>query len=330
MKRLAQYGALALSVCIIAYAALFLVPPRAGGAVIGVHFSKQHAVSLGLDWQETYRALLDDLSVRRVRLSANWPDVEPQPGTFDFRDLDWMMDEANTRGASVLLAVGRRLPRWPECHIPDWATQLPDAEQQEAIERVIRVVVERYRAHPALVMWQVENEPFLSVFGECPELDVASLQREVEIVRALDPHHDILITDSGELSFWHRAARVGDRLGTTMYRVVWSRFVGYWSYDTFIPAAWYRLKAFLVGVSPEHMVISELQAEPWAPHGDVTVLPIVEQRRSMDAERFLRNVAFARSTGFREIYLWGAEYWYWLRAHGDASMWETARGVLKE
>ncbi|MDO8425692.1 MAG: beta-galactosidase [bacterium] len=327
-RRIFLGGAAAFGVLVLTYIALFLVPPAQGTEVIGVHFAPAHAQYLGLDWRAAYRALLDDLGVRRLRLAAYWPEVEPHDGELNFRALDWMMDEAADRGATVVLGVGRRLPRWPECHIPEWARALPDSVQQERIERVITAAVERYRSHPALGMWQVENEPFLAVFGECPALDRASLQREVDIVRALDPGRNVLITDSGELSLWRRASRVGDRLGTTMYRVVWSPVFGYVSYAPFLPAAGYRLKAFLVGMPPERMVIAELQAEPWVQNGDIAGTPIAEHRRSMDAERLRNNVAFARATGFHEVYLWGAEYWYWLKEQGDASLWDAAREVF--
>lgn len=321
--------ALIMSVCIIAYATLFLVPPRTDGArVLGVHFARQQAEALGLDWRAAYRAILGDLGVRAVRLAAYWPSVEPSQGQWDFTDLDWMMDTAADHGATVVLAVGRRLPRWPECHVPEWARALPPTEQQAAVERVVRAVVERYRGHPALAMWQVENEPFLRIFGECPKVDAADLAREVALVRSLDPRSDVLITDSGELSFWLRAPRYGDRFGTTMYRVVWVPFIGYWSYDTFIPPAFYRLKAFLARVPSDFMVIAELQAEPWVPQGRLADLPPAMRRRSMDAARLRQHLAFARATGFREVYLWGAEYWYWLKEHGDPSLWNAAREAL--
>lgn len=229
-----------------------------------------------------------------------------------------------------MLVVGRRLPRWPECHVPDWARSLPEREQQGRIVALMRDVVERYRAHPSLAMWQVENEPFLTFFGECPPPDRTSFEREIALVRALDPSHPILITDSGELSMWMRTAAAGDLLGTTMYRVVWNKLVGYWSYDLLIPPAFYRLKAWLAGKPPDRMVVAELQAEPWIPKGDIFTTALDEQRKSMDAARFRKHIAFARATGFRAVYLWGAEYWYWLKdRQNDASLWEAAREVFR-
>ncbi|MBI4450029.1 beta-galactosidase [Candidatus Uhrbacteria bacterium] len=323
--------AITIGVLLVGYVALFFVPVVQHEPVWGVQYSKIHAEWIGIDWKQAYAALLDDVGVRRVRLGAYWPEIEPAEGVREFAHLDWLMNEAAARGAAVVLAVGRRLPRWPECHVPDWARALPEKTQRERIVALMRDVVERYRSHPALAMWQVENEPFLTLFGECPAMDDAQFIRERDLVRSLDPSHPILITDSGELSTWMRTAPAGDFLGTTMYRVVWNRLVGYWSYDLVIPPAFYRLKAWLAGKPADRMIVAELQAEPWIPSGDVFSTSLDEQRRSMDATRLGRHAAFARATGFREVYLWGAEYWYWLKtARNDASMWEAAQEILRK
>lgn len=320
-----------IGVLLVGYAVLWFVPPATAAPQWGVQFSKMHAEWLGIDWRQAYTALLDEVEVRHLRVGAYWPEIEPTDGVRQFEHLDWLMDEAATRGASVMLAVGRRLPRWPECHVPGWARALPEEVQQERVSALIRDVVTRYRSHPAISMWQVENEPFLTFFGACAPTDPAAFQREIELVRSLDSDHPILVTDSGELSTWMRTAEAGDFLGTTMYRVVWNRLVGYWSYDVLIPPAFYRLKAWLAGKPAARMIVAELQAEPWIPNGDIFSTSLDEQRRSMDADRLRRHAAFAKATGFPQVYLWGAEYWYWLKtARNDASLWEAARGLFQE
>src|SRR5690348_16991142 len=82
----------------------------------GVSFSKFHADELGLNWRQVYLALLDDLKIRNFRFSAHWPLTEPTDGVYNFSELDYQMQQARNRDASVILAVGRRLPGWPECH----------------------------------------------------------------------------------------------------------------------------------------------------------------------------------------------------------------------
>src|SRR3989304_3122505 len=137
----------------------------------GASFDAAYAESLGLDWKKTYLSLLDEVGVDHLRLVAFWNTVEPQRDRFDFAALDFQMSEARKRGVSVILAIGRRLPRWPECHTPDWAAAFSEKEQQEEVTELITAVVKRYRKSPHLEFWQGGNEPFVRFFGEGPQPD---------------------------------------------------------------------------------------------------------------------------------------------------------------
>ena len=46
--------------------------------------------------------------------------------------------------------------------------------------------------------------------------------------------------------------------------------------------------------------------------------PIAEQYKSMNMDTFRNNIDFARRVGFPEVYLWGVEWWYWIRDRGNA------------
>jgi hypothetical protein len=110
------------------------------------------------------------------------------------------MQEAEKRGVDVVLAIGMKTPRWPECHIPDWARNLEKEDQQDRILRMLSNVVNRYKNSSSLSAWQVENEIFLT-FGACPWTDVGFFKKEVEFVKKLDDTRPIIVTESGELSF---------------------------------------------------------------------------------------------------------------------------------
>ena len=45
--------------------------------------------------------------------------------------MDYQVQKATEHNAKILFAVGKRLPRWPECHIPDWAINLNKEEQEK-------------------------------------------------------------------------------------------------------------------------------------------------------------------------------------------------------
>ncbi|MGW5665616.1 beta-galactosidase [Streptomyces sp. NPDC003758] len=110
-----------------------------------------------------------------------WSTWEPENGRFD---LDWLqpvLDGAHERGISVILGT-------PTYAVPPWlARQYPEITAEQATgqrigwgarqevdfthpafrfhaERVIRKIVARYADHPAVIGWQVDNEPGLHLF----------------------------------------------------------------------------------------------------------------------------------------------------------------------
>jgi len=185
-------------------------------------------------------------------------------------------------------------------------------------------VVEHYKNQPAILTWQVDNEPLVDWFGNCPKPDKNFVKEEIALIKSLDLR-PVLITDSGELSTWVRAARLGDYFGTTMYRVVWNKYIGYWSYDWFLPSAFYTIKAKLNGLDLDKVIVAELQTEAWL-RDDISKIPLEEQKKSINPEQFRKNIGVARRTGFSEAYLWGVEYWYWLKdKHNDSSLYNEAK-----
>jgi len=292
----------------------------------GVTFSQPFAEEMGLNWREAYLAILDDLGVGKLRLAAYWPKIEPGRGEYSFEDLDWQISEAERRGAEVILAVGRKLPRWPECHVPEWASYLSESEQQERILLMLTEVVNRYKDNKTITAWQVENEPFLKGFGECPELDKQFLDKEISLVRELDFRNNrpIIVTASGELSSWIQPALRADILGTTLYRVVWVKGIGYFKYP--VPSVFYYKRANLVKrlTGVEKMIVVELQAEPWSRKA-LYEISVSEQARSMDLNKFKDIISYTKKTGFDEAYLWGVEWWYQRKARGNNAMWSVAK-----
>ncbi len=290
---------------------------------LGVTFSTVYARQLGLDPRETFTALLDEAGVRRFRIPVYWSDVQPSEGEYRFDDIDWMMEEAAARGAEVTLAIGYKVPRWPECFIPDWAEIGGYPFDQEKLLVYLRTVVERYREAPALARWQVENEPYLA-YGICPEAQEADVAREVALVRSLDDR-PVVMTVSGELQRWGPTADQADVLGFSVYRVTWDKLVGYFRYP--LPPDFYRLRAWLVGPAADAVIISELQAEPWFPEAIQNRAPS-EWAGEFTPEDLRDNVDFAAETGVEEVDLWGAEWWYFLSKNGEPRLWEEAKRMF--
>lgn len=303
--------------------------PQPDEITYGMSFNTLYARELNLDWRVTYDAFLNELGVRHLRLAAHWPMIEPERDRYNFAELDYQIARAEEEGAEVILAVGRRLPRWPECHVPAWAEGLSWDEQKQEIKEQIEKVVKRYKDSDAVAYWQVENEPYLEVFAteHCGALDESFLEEEIALVRELDDSRPILLTDSGNLGTWAGAYRRGDAFGTSVYVYFWNPELG--QFRTVLPAWFYKAKdnvmALLFG-EQETMLI-ELSAEPWLLE-PVTQVDVETQYSRMDISKFNDILEYAADTHYEKQYLWGGEWWYWLRERGHPEMWDRGKELF--
>lgn len=323
-------GCVAGSVILISFLTLFVGPSSPAREVAwGVNFSQKFTSGLQMDWRAAYLAILEELKPKHLKVLTAWDDIETEPGLRTFDSVDWQLDEAAAHDADVMLVIGMKTGRWPECHVPEWAKQLSKDEQQGRILALLEAFVVRYRAHPALAAWQVENEAMFP-FGDCPWYDANFLREEVALVKRLDPSRPAVVTDSGELSLWWKAATIGDVVGTTLYRTAWfSEFDRELTYP--LPPKFYGRKAWLVRELFGKPVWNvELQAEPWG-RSLLYDLPLEEQRTLMTPEKFDAIVSYAKRTGLDTFYFWGAEWWYKMKTvHAEPGMWQEVQKLFRE
>lgn len=290
----------------------------------GVTFSMPYARHLGVDAGAAYLAVLDDLEVKNIRIPVYWSQIESKQGEYDWSEIDWLMDRAAERNAQITLVTGMKVPRWPECHIPDWAETATGDELTTSLLNFMEMTVTRYRNHPALARWQVENEPFFP-FGTCPPTDAARVYQELDFVKALDPYHPIVRTTSGEQSIWLTNAPHADVLGFSLYRTVDNPVFGTWIFP--IPPAFYALQAATVKPFVRKVIVSELQAEPWLTPVSQE-LPVANLAELFNVEELQRNAHYAARTGANEIFFWGVEWWYYLKVQGEDGLWDAAKNYF--
>lgn len=283
---------------------------------LGVSFIPDYAQSLGVDPQQTMDALLG-IGVKQLRLVSYWSDAEPTQGSYDFSQLDWQFKKAEAAHAKISLSVGLRQPRWPECHMPDWAQSETESTWQPQLEAYMSAVVNRYKNSPALESYQVENEFFLKGFGTCQEIpgsmDRSRLISEYNLVKKLDTHHIVIVNRSNNALGWPVGQPQPDEFGVSIYKRVWDAGVTH-RYLEYPQPAWYY--AFVAGwqkiVTGRDMIVHEMQAEAWAPNGKlITQISLAEQNKSLNAERLQGRFQYGKATGMKTIDLWGAEYWYY-------------------
>jgi beta-galactosidase len=109
-----------------------------------------------------------------------WSTWEPREGEFHVDWLQPILEGAQARGIDVIIGTPTyAIPPWLRTTYPETAlhvatgTPKPYGMRQdvnyahpkfrELAERIIRKIVERYAQHPAVVGWQVDNEPGLSL-----------------------------------------------------------------------------------------------------------------------------------------------------------------------
>lgn len=297
---------------------------------IGVSFSQIQTTNFGLDWKETYLAILDDLNVKQIRLMSYWSLLEKEQGKVDFTDLDWQMNEAAKRSVKVSLAVGIKQPRWPECHKPDWFVYQNEQQLQDTLFPFVKKVVEHYKDHPALQSYQMENEAANEIFAKCYGFNQDRIKKEYELIKSIDSTHQVIInvTNQQGIPFF---GQVGDRVGFTIYKKAnidapWGKmYFNFW----FVPSWWHAYRAQLITLIKDREVFGhEIQAEPWGPT-DIWNMDDAEQFKSMNPGRLKDIVQFTEDTGLHDMYLWGAEWWYWRKVtKNDPVMWQTAKDLI--
>lgn len=293
----------------------------------GVTYSPKFTEELGLSWEETYLAILDDLQVKNIRLPIYWDQIEVNEGEYDFSKYDYIFDEGKKRNVEFIANIGWRLPRWPECHAPSWVDQSDLSATKARTISMLEKTLEHFKDREEIVAWQVENEPLFDWFGECPKGDKEFLENEISFVKSLDDSRPIIISASGELSSWRQEGNMSDIFGTTMYRVVWNPIFKYVRYP--IPAWYYRAKAWFFDIATERAIVSELQTEPWVPEGTLANLSFNEFDKSFSIEQFKANMQFAINVNFKQTYLWGVEWWYLQKQTGHPEYWDLARSVFR-
>lgn len=311
----------------------YVAAPTTNLPIWGINFSTSRARDLDFEPTELFTTILDDLQVKYVRLPLYWNTFETEKDNYDFTEIRKLLEIAQERNVKVILVLGRKLPRWPECHEPDWFAGLTPEAQDQAVINEILVAVRTLESQPSIFAWQLENEPFFEYGPDCPMIDRALYKKELATIREWDSQkRPIIGTDSGEKGAWLPTAWTGiDIFGSTMYRQVYlDKKQRYTTYP--LPAWTYRVKAGWIRMfsNANRTFGVELQAEPWFAGVGAQQTQLQEQLRLMNSEVLNENIAYARASGFEQHYFWGAEWWYWMaKVHHDNSLIETVRPLFK-
>ena len=325
---------------------------------VGTSFSPRAAAYLGLDYRQAFGDLLD-MHFKVIRLPAYWNEIDD----LGYGQLDWLMAAAAAAGQPVVLTVGMKSLGWPEFYLPDTLAPAPGAKDgadisddptlRSATRAFIDDLVIRYRGNPALVAWQVENEPFNTAGPQRWWLSPDFVREEVAVVKQLDTRPVIvtafshfnrgLDTVSSRHGFDLRqllgfdvdtaekdalaALQAGDILGMDVYtRIGYTGFLGRYSVSTAADnwddhVAQTRRLAASEG---KRAWVTEAQAEPWEPDKAGYMAP-----RSFGPEDIGKTFRALKDAGYSTVLLWGSEYWLWqAQRNGDPRWLGAVQAIL--
>jgi len=115
-----------------------------------------------------------------------------------------------------------------------------------------------------------------------------------------------------------------------MYKKVWFRQLGFYLSYPFPPIFYWRKTQLIKKLFGKKVICIEFQAEPWGPKL-LYDSPLEEQEKTMNLEQFRQNIEFAKKTGLDTFYLWGGEWWYWLKEkQGKPEIWNEAKKLFEK
>ena len=366
-QRRVQALAIALLVPFLAIAPLHLfmpAPVKAHGVAapvqVGTSFSPVRAGYLGLDYRSAFKRL-EAMHFRVIRLSSYWDQVDSE----GYDQLDWLMNEAQRARQPIVLTVGMKALGWPEFFVPASVTDLAtlnqgqdvasDSSLRAATLAFVEATVLRYRDNPALVGWQIENEPFNRAGPQRLWIDAGFLRDEISSVRQLDGHHRRLIVNAFShfnLVFDQASARQGfdlrqwlgfdadsaerdslavlnrgDVLGLDVYTAIGYQFLGQDHLsraDGDWPERLARVRE-LAKRQGKQAWITEAQAEPWESAEDSYTDP-----KSTNPAAIRSIFENLKDAGYGTVLFWGSEYWLWRADNGDPRWIDAIKAILRD
>lgn len=316
--------------------------------VLGTTFSQLQCHYMQLDLKSTFRAICE-LGFDRIRLCAYWDDIERVENEFNFSTLDWLLDECDRHNIKVVLAVGMKVPRWPEFHFPQWLQARHDVfgggqplDQNSAIAahtlNFVQRVVDHARTAPAITHWQVENEPFTRLaIAAGRHISAEFVRQEVELVRSgIAAHQKLVLTGSITLpvaqeatdtAALHENIQLADAVGVNVYTKV--PIDNTFFYLEPLPPFWQTLRRWQTALTQNNTEawVAEAQAEPW--EANQLVAMGKPTYPSATPKRTTNLVAALADVGFSTILLWGCEYWYWQKLNQRDQWWRTMQQLVR-
>lgn len=306
---------------------------------LGTTFSQVQCRDLGLDPKETFIKVLN-MGFDVIRIGTYMDEISRQG--LDFTD--WMIKQAEDREIPLIVTVGLKAPRYPEffpdekiktrlnlAEIPGQTIGTDDLTFQEVISHV-KSIVAKYKERTIIKGWQVENEAedrlnfagshsiFSRLFDEEAKAakEGKSPKQEIYFSNAFN------IPDSDE-NLLRNIRRNPSGIGFNIYYRIPNPNGGYYQLknDDFKKLA---IIADLLNRNNITPSIFESQAEPWE---DGAHIHLSERYYpSSNPDIAVKLASKLTQVGFRQILLWGCEYWIYRENIGQTEWMDAMRSYL--
>ena len=180
-------GRPAAEMCGVRWCDILRWPRTGAGGMMNASRSVRFGAAYYSEYQP-YDRLEQDLElmvaagINTIRVGESvWSTWEPRDGEFDLEWLEPVLDAAHRRGIDAIIGTPTyAAPPWLRRTYPETTAhsasgvELPYGGRQDVdytnpgfrhlAERLIRKITERYAGHPAVIGWQVDNEPGHKLF----------------------------------------------------------------------------------------------------------------------------------------------------------------------
>lgn len=328
-----------------------------GPVQVGTSFSPVRAERLSLDWKASYSRLLT-MNFKVIRLGIYWDQVAES----GYSDTDWLVEQSRQAGQPIVLTVGIKSLGWPEYFAPQGLGPFArpgsdvsgDAVLRAAALAFIEETVTRYRDVPALVAWQIENEPLNRAGPQRWWIGDAFVRQELEVARSAAAGRPLLLNafthfnrgmdmasssrgfDLGALlgfdgnSVEKRSLgllQAGDILGLDVYTRI-----AYRSGDRVqvspADSDWDDNVARWAGAAQKQgkgAWVTEAQAEPWEADPSTLDNPL-----SLGPADIAATFGALKQAGAGTVLLWGSEYWLLRSQQGDQRWLDAVAAILAQ
>lgn len=324
----------------------------------GISYSFEQAGWFGVDPRSDYVRMLEEYKFDWIRLPFFWNQMVDKDGSFNknFEDLKFAIGEAQKRDVKVIVAIGAKVPYFPEYH---WPKEIEDKVRfgevigadhavTDDILAIDEKVVSELAPFDNVAFWQVENEPLIGNVNKW-KIDASLVAKEADVVRKTDFGNRPIILNHAATGFYDNSwqtllpiLKKGDVFAVNAFfktkgtDLISAKILGkeihvLWPNHLVWPVhSWFVFSPDFSKIKKETVIagidlwVLEMQAEPYIKKVEEAKDPLL----SFEPEDISAADKFLRSYGIKSIGFWGVHFWQYRKERGDFSWSDAVKQIV--